>query len=71
MFSNLLVFLRTCTLTSFLSSVAYGRCIYIFGGYNSIEQQHYGDILKFDTGNENHCYYQPDLVDCLNESILP
>lgn len=36
--------------------VAYGRCIYLFGGYNALEQQHYGDILKFDTGNEHLCY---------------
>ncbi|XP_028417553.1 kelch domain-containing protein 3-like isoform X1 [Dendronephthya gigantea] len=31
------------------TAVSYGRCIYIFGGYNGLEQQHYGDILKFDT----------------------
>lgn len=31
------------------SAVPYGQCIYIFGGYNGLEQKHYGDMYKFDT----------------------
>ena len=37
--------------TTLLSAVAYGKYIFVFGGYNGIEQKHYGDVYRLDTGN--------------------
>ena len=34
--------------TSF--TVAYGKHIYVFGGYNGIERKHHGEVYSLDTG---------------------
>ncbi|XP_027055709.1 kelch domain-containing protein 3 isoform X1 [Pocillopora verrucosa] len=31
------------------SAVAYGKHVYVFGGYNGIEKKHYGEVFSLDT----------------------
>ena len=32
------------------SAVAYGKYIYVFGGYNGLERKHHGEVYSLDTG---------------------